>query len=428
MRARVQAQAVICQDDDHRVFAPGELTWEGGTITSVGPPGSDPTPVDRTLCEPEGVVMPGFFNGHNHAAMSLMRGLADDADLFTWLHRHIFPAESRLSADDVYIGTLLAAAEMIHTGTVAFADMYFFVDAIARAVADSGLRGYLARGLVEADDPGGEKIAETVAWAKAWASRADGRVVGMLGPHAPYTCGPAYLKRVAEAARANGIGVHIHVAETRREVKDMQAQYGRSPLAMLAEAGILSVPVILAHAIYLDDADLSLLDNVRGGAVTCPVSNAKLGSGVMDVRRLTARGVTVGLGTDGAASTNNLDMFLEMKMLAWMQKLKAEDATAFTADEALWAATRAGADLVGAPGGRLAAGRAADFIVVRTQKPHWAPTLNLVSNLVYSAVGGDVAYSVINGTLVLDDGKITTFDEKSVLEEARLRARRILEG
>lgn len=422
MRYRLIGDYVLTMDDHATIHHPGQVTWEDGVILSVGPGDSDHSPVDQEIYAPDHLVLPGLLNGHNHAAMSLLRGMADDSPLEEWLRQHIWPVEAKLTPDDIYLGTLLAAAEMIRSGTVGFADMYFEVDRVAEAVRDSGLRGWISRGLVGFDDPGEEKLAWSREFARRWRERGDGRIVPMLGPHAPYTCSPAYLEKVAEAARADGLAVHIHLSESPEEVRDMMRQYGKSPIQIAYDAGLFSVPTLIAHGVQITEADIPWLTRLSGGGViACPVSNAKLGNGIMPYRLLQEHRIPVGLGTDGAASTNTLDMFQEMKAMAWMQKLQNQRPDAFTAYQALWAATRGTAEVLGHPGGQLAPGAPADLIAVRGRSDHMVPEWDPVANVVYAAVGADVDYTVVNGEILLADGIITRFDEMAVIKEARDR-------
>lgn len=426
MRYRMEGATVLTLDGEDRVFAPGQLTWEDDHIVSVGALDSDPSPVDQLIHVPDAVVLPGFLNGHNHAAMSLMRGLADDQSLLPWLYDHIFPVEARLTGEDVYVGTLLAAAEMLRSGTVGFADMYFHADQVARAVEVSGLRGWVGRGLAS-----GEKafdhLAEAVDFGRRWRGRGDGRVVPMLGPHAPYTLDDAFTRAIATAAHDEGLAIHIHLAESPQEVEDL-ARSGTRPVSWARARGLLDGRVLIAHGTQITDRDLPALSGLVGGVIACPVSNAKLGNGIMPYPLLAAAGIAVGLGTDGAASTNSLDMFLEMKMMAWLQKLRAGRPDAFSARDAVRLATEGTAAVLGHPGGQLAPGRPADFIAVGSDPPHLNPWHDWVSNLVYAASGADVRYTVVAGRILLAEGMITSFDEREVVREARGRARRLVEG
>ncbi|MDA8193333.1 MAG: amidohydrolase [Thermaerobacter sp.] len=417
MRYRITAGTVMTLDPAGTIHRPGQVSWENGTIVSVGTAESDRRPVDQTIHVPAGVVMPGFYNGHNHAAMTLFRGLADDSPLFEWLQQHIWPREARLTADDIYAGTMLAAAEMIRSGTVGFADMYFEMDAVAQAVADSGLRGWLARGLIGTQDPDGEKLAESVEFARRWADQADGRIVPMLAPHAPYTCPPPYLAQVAEAARKHNLGIHIHLAESHQELADITRQYGRTPIELASDTGIFRNRTLIAHGVHILESDLPALAGLVGGVIACPVSNAKLASGILPYRLLRDAGVPIGLGTDGAASTNTLDMFQEMKAMAWLQKLRDGQPDGFRAVDALRAATRGTAAVLGFPGGELTTGSPADLIVVDGRQAHLMPEWDVTANLVYAGVGSDVVYTVVAGRILMAEGIIQSFDEQAIMRD-----------
>lgn len=418
----------MTMDDDRHVFSPGIVVYDETAIRYVGDPSGFHQRAEQTVSFATGIIMPGLLNGHNHAAMSLMRGMADDSPFFEWLTQHVWPVENHLTAQDIHIGSLLAIAEMLHSGTVGFADMYFHVDETARAVDEAGMRAWVARGLVGLEDETGEKLAEAVEFCRHWQGRGEGRVVPMLGPHAPYTCPPDYLGQVAEHARQLGVGIHIHLSESRDEMAQMGERYGKTPIQIAYDAGLFTVRTLIAHGVHIKPDDLPYLEGLTGGVVSCPVSNAKLGNGIMPYNLLRDAQITVGLGTDGATSTNTLDMFLEMKAMAWFQKLREEKPEAFHAYDALWAATRGTAEILGHPGGQLAPGRPADFIVVESNSAALTPQWDPIGNLVYGASGSDVRYVVIGGKTVLQEGIITTFDEQSVLTEARTRKARLMEA
>jgi 5-methylthioadenosine/S-adenosylhomocysteine deaminase len=423
MRYRLLADCVLTLDDQQTVYRPGQVTWEDERIVEVGAPSTAPSPVDQEIRVPNGLVLPGLLNGHNHAAMTLMRGYADDSPLEDWLTHHIWPLEAKLNAEDVYWGTLLACAEMIRSGTVGFADMYFFVEEVAQAVDRAGLRAWIARGLVAADDPSLAKLEESVTFALRW--RDHPRVVPMLGPHAPYTCPPEYLREVSAAAQRHRLAIHTHLAESAAEVETVRAQYHATPFQVAQDAGVFEVPTLIAHGIHVQPEDLAILSQVQGGIVHCPVSNAKLGNGILPYHTLTAHGVTIGLGTDGPASTNTLDMFQEMKAMAWLQKLREHAPERFRAQDALWAATRGTAQVLGHPGGQLAVGAPADLVVVRQRHPHWVPSWDVVSNLVYAATGSDVEYTIAAGRILMARGVIQTFDEEQVMRQVEQRGWRL---
>lgn len=415
-------------NDQGEIFRPGAVVYDGSSIVYVGSPEGSPATAEQEYHIPEGILMPGLLNGHNHAAMTMMRGMADDSPFFEWLTQHVWPVESALTREDIRIGSLLALAEMIRSGTVGFADMYFEVEATAEAVSLAGMRAWISRGLVGLEDPDNHKLDEAVDFCHTWQGRADGRIVTMLGPHAPYTCPPEYLERVAEVAASEHLGIHIHLSESEDEMHQLWERYQKTPVQLAYDAGIFRNRTLIAHGVNITEADLPYLQGMIGGVITCPVSNAKLGNGIFPYPLLKEANLAIGLGTDGATSTNTLDMFLEMKAMAWLQKLDRGRPDAFRAMDALWAATRGTAEVLGHPGGRLDVGAPADVIVIDGRAAHMTPEWDLVANLVYAANGADVRYVVVDGQMILKEGIITTFDEVEVIKEATDRAKRLKDG
>lgn len=421
-RLTFRAGVVVTGDEAGTVYAPGEVALDGARISYVGPP-REPSP-GRVVDLPEGAVIPGLVNAHQHAAMVLFRGYADDVRLMPWLKDHIWPVEARLSDEDVRVGTLLAAAEMIRSGTTAFLDMYMFPEAVAAASETAGMRVGIAWPLVGTLESARPRLDRLGELAEEWSGSE--LVEAWLGPHAPYTCSEDLLVRVGEWSREKDFRIHIHLAESDEEVDDLRRERGMSPIVYAETVGILGPRTVVAHAAVLDAGDVEILGASGASVAHCPVSNLKLGNGVARIRELLAHGVNVALGSDGAASTNTLDMFLEMRLAAWLQKSAAGDPASFTAGDAFLLATRGGARALGLSGGILAEGRPADLVGIQTWASHLQPVHDALSALVYAARPEDVRYTVINGRLVLDDGLITTFDEEAVLHEARERARRLV--
>ncbi|MBC7224578.1 MAG: amidohydrolase, partial [Anaerolineae bacterium] len=348
-----------------------------------------------------------------------------------WFNERIWVAESALEEEDVYWGAALAAAEMIRSGTVGFADHYFYMDRVAEVVAQSGLRANLAWcvfGLGPEAEIGAD-LEGSIAFAKRWQGAAEGRIRTVLGPHAPYTCPGEFLERVAQAAQRHGLGIHIHLAESEGQVEDSLARYGATPVAFLERIGLLDVPAIAAHCIYVDEADLEILQRKGVHVVQCPNCHMKLGMGVTPVPEMLARGIHVALGTDGAASNNDLDMLQEARLAALLQKHHHRDPEVMPGELALRLATQAGARAMGFPeSGAVVPGMAADLILLDLDKPHMRPRHDLVANVLYAAKPSDITHVMVDGRWLLRGGELTTLDEERILYEAERRAWRMVGG
>jgi 5-methylthioadenosine/S-adenosylhomocysteine deaminase len=378
---------------------------------------------DREIDARGKVALPGFVNCHTHVPMTLLRGIADDQPLDKWLKKSIWPLEARLKPNDVYAGALLGCLEMIKGGITCFAGMYFFEDAVALAVRESGLRGVLAEGIMEVGgrEIGEKMLSKSVAFARRFSGYANGRVTTMLGPHAAFSCSPELLFKVGEEASKLGIGVHIHVAESQGLSKDLEEKHGVSEVGFLDEIGLLNSRVLAAHCINLSDGDMRILSKRGVSVVHVPVSNMKLGSGVARINDLLKFGLDVGLGTDGSASNNVLDMFETLKLAALLQKALSHDQTALPAHETLRMATIDGATALGLERdvGSLEVGKKADVILVDFKKPHLKPLHDIFSSLVYSAKASDVDTVIVDGKVLMENGKVKSLDECEVMQKAK---------
>lgn len=417
---------VLTMDPTKGDLEKGEVAIKGNKIIYVGK--SYEGPAEYVINAEGMVVMPGLVNTHTHAGMALLRGYADDLPLSSWLEDHIWPIESKLAPDDLYIGTKLACLEMIRSGTTAFADMYIHMDRVAKAVEESGMRAALSYGMLDLGDP--EKAERELKEGKRFVSEfngaADGRITTMYGPHAPNTCSRDFLIRVREQARKDNVKVHIHVLETEAELNQMKEQFGMCSVNMLDEAGFLDADVLAAHCIWLSEGDMDILRD-RGVSVSHnPVSNMKLASGIAPVPGLLDRGVNVSLGTDGCASNNNLDMFEEMKMAALLHKVNSMNPTVVDARTVLEMATVNGAKALGIQAGMLKEGYLADLIIVDMNRAHLTPLYDVSSHLVYSARGSDVITTIVNGQVLMKDGTVLSIDEKEVLTKAREASERLV--
>lgn len=422
----------VTMDGDGRVIQDGAMVIRDDRIEYVGEKKEE-------LKEGAGEIvdgsrrayLPGLINTHGHAAMSLLRGYADDLELKVWLEEKMWPMEAKFTAEDVRAGALLTAAEMIRSGTTCFVDMYDHMDEVAQVAEQSGLRAVLCRGVIgfpeEARDA---KLAEAVAFARNWNGAAGGRIRTMLAPHAPYTCPPAYIERFVEAAHELDVPLHTHMSETRREVEQNVADYGVRPVEHLRRLGVFTRPCLVAHAVHLTDEEIGLLAAHGVRVSHNPGSNLKLASGIARIRDMRKAGIVVGLGTDSAASNNNVDMFEEMRLAALLQKGANLDPTAVPAAEALAMATRLGAAAVWQDDslGRLSPGMKADFIAVDVDQPHFRPLTDLVSHLVYSASGRDVTDVCVDGRWLMRNRELLTLDEERILHEAERRFERLASG
>lgn len=427
MKLLIKNATILPMTTEEPTVLTGDILIEGSRLISVGPTLPD-SAADSVIDGTGKLAMPGLVNCHNHAAMTFFRAYSDDLRLWDWLHDRIWPAEARMTAEDIYWGTLLACAEMIKSGSTAFADMYVFMEEAARAVQESGIRGVLARGMVYEEGQVEAKLRETRQLYERWHGGADGRISVMVGPHAPFTCPPDFIKACLALAGELGAGIHIHISETTEEVDHMFQHYGKSPVRYLYDLGLFEHHVLAAHCVNLSRDDLHLFQGMRGGISHNPVSNCKLGCGltpVLDLRRL---GVNVGLGTDGAGSASTLDMFQEMKAAAWLQKNATGDPTALTAYEVLKMATIEGARVLGLEEqiGSLAVGKQADVILIDLEQPHLYPRHDLASLLAYAASGADVQTVICAGEVVMEERKLLRLDEKQILREAQARAARIV--
>ncbi len=415
---------IITVDADNPYIDGGYLAVSGKKIEYVGkerPGGTAKREIDAR----GKVLMPGLVNAHTHVPMTLFRGLSDDCSLQEWLFDHIFPAEDRLCDERVRLGTELSVAEMLASGTTSFSDSYFFIDALYDAVAKSGIKANISRSIAGNSSECFETKASVIE-AKRNIERvkasSDGRVKVDASIHAEYTSDSEYRKKVAEIAKENGLILQIHMSETESEHNACIEKYGKTPAGLFYDEGLFDgTRPLLAHCCYVTDEDMDILKSVGASVAHCPVSNLKLASGVAPVLRMLDKGINVGLGTDGVASNNNMDMFEEIKLFAILHKGISKDPTAISAAEAIYAATRAGALAQERDAsGMLKAGFDADIIMLDFNKPHLSPCRNVISNAVYSAHGSDVALTMCEGKVLYESGEFRTLDVERLIYEMSL--------
>jgi 5-methylthioadenosine/S-adenosylhomocysteine deaminase len=406
----------------------------GDRIVAVGPDAERYEAAERVDCG-GAIVMPGLVNAHTHVPMTLLRGLADDLKLDVWLLGYVMPVEREfVSPDFVRLGAGLGCAEMIRSGITCFADMYYFEEAVAEAVAAAGMRAVCGQTVLKFPSPDAAAFEDSLALARDFITRWKGHplIVPAPAPHAPYTCTPEILTRCAELAVEFDVPLLTHLSETALEVENSRRNHGMPVVPWVKKQGLFEAHVLAAHCVHVDDGEIRTLKNARAGVATNPTSNLKLGSGVAPVQRMLDAGVMVGIGTDGPASNNDLDLFEEIRLTALLAKGMSGDPTALPARDAVMMATRLGAQALhlGAVTGSLEPGKRADLIVVQTSAAHNTPTFTrdpnaIYSQLAYAAKGSDVSDVMCNGRWLMRSRALLTLDERALGDAAQQYARRI---
>ena len=406
----------------------GDILIENDIIKALGTVNAQDAEGAQIIDGRRTVAMPGLVNTHTHAAMTLLRSYADDMELMPWLNDKIWPAEAKFVNEYIYWGSALAAVEMIQSGTTTFADMYDSMHEVAKVTEESGLRANLARGCVVFSDPELKNIQKNVRLYENFNNTADGRIKVWFAPHAPYTCPPEYVEKIVEAAKSCNAGIHVHLAETLDEQRQIAEGYGKTPTEYLNDLGVFELPTLAAHSVYLNDSDIAILKEHNVGIAHNPSSNLKLASGIANIPKYLQAGLNVGIGTDGCSSNNTLNMFKEMTICSFVQKVNAMDPTVLPAEEILRLATIGGAKALRWDDeiGTLDVGKKADLILVDIDKPHFAPWNNPVSDLVYSAQGSDVKTTIVNGKLLMKDYEMLTLDVERIMAETERIARNVL--
>ncbi|MCR2044659.1 amidohydrolase [Anaerosalibacter massiliensis] len=386
--------------------------------------------VDRVIDGNGKVALPGLINAHTHIAMSLLRNYADDVPLHEWLTQKIWPVEANLKAEDIYWGSMLSIVEMIQSGVTCFSDMYFFMDEVGKAVEESGIRGVLSRGLIEEDSEkiNNEKLEDTKKLYNNWHGKADGRIKVMVAPHAPYTCGPDYLKRIMNLANELGAGIHVHLSETRKEVEESFYKFNKSPIKHVYDLGLFKYPTLAAHCVHVSDEDIEILGENNVAVVNNPGSNLKLASGFAPVQKMLDKGICVALGTDGSSSNNNLNMFEEINLAALINKGVLKEATSVPAIKAIEMGTINGAKALNWDKeiGSIEVGKKADLILIDMEKPHLYPKHNVVSAIAYSCQASDVDTVIVNGKIIMEGYEIRTIDVEKVMYNAERCAKDLI--
>lgn len=413
--------------DNNDTCMDGCVQIKDDTIVYAGPeedaPAFDP---DRTIDAKGGIIAPGFVNTHTHIPMNLMRGFADDLKLMDWLNNAIWPAEEKLDAEAVYWGSMLGMAELISGGVTSMNDMYFLNDAIVRAAKDTGIRALIGTAVVDAGEGGGGRLERAVALFDKVKDLQ--RIDAAIAPHAEYTVSPGMFEKIRDAAMETGSRIHVHVSESEGEHLECIERHGKTPIGLLNSLGVLDVPTMAAHCVWVSDEDMDIMAEKHVGVMSCPQSNVKIGSGIAPVARMLKKGITVSCATDGAGSNNNLSMMEEMTLMAFLQKGINRDPELIPAATAIKTATIYGAKVMGMDQktGSLEAGKQADLIVINTQGLRYCPRTNLLNHMVYSGSDADICLTMIGGDILYENGRLTYADEEEIKAKAQEYATKVL--
>ena len=422
---------ILTMDSQNNIIHNGMVAISDSTISYIGKGKKDAIKAKKDLDTQGGLILPGLINSHTHAAMSLFRGLADDLPLMEWLHNYIFPVEGKMDGDFVRVGTLLACAEMILSGTTTFCDMYLFEEEVAKAAKETGMRSVVGEVIYDFPSPNYGTLEKGFIYTEALIERweKDPLINIAVEPHSLFTCGEELLRKANDLALKKGVPLILHLAETKEEVNEIEKRFRKRPVQHLKDLGLLGSHLIVDHCVHINKPEIELLAENNVCIVHNPESNMKLASGIAPVPDMIAKGITVGLGTDGCASNNNLDLFGEMDMAAKLHKVNNLDPTVMNAQTLVEMATIEGAKVLGLEKitGSLEVGKRADLIVIDTNKPHLVPMYNPYSHLVYAASGHDVTHSIIDGNIVMEDRRLLTLDVEDIIERSKEKSCKVKE-
>jgi 5-methylthioadenosine/S-adenosylhomocysteine deaminase len=428
MKTIISNGTIIAMDSSLPKVIKGDIVIEGRKIISVG--GSSPhgfTP-DRIIDGRSSIVLPGLINAHTHLSMVLLRNYADDLDLFTWLNEKIWPIEANITKQHVFTSSMLGIAELIRSGVTTIADMYFFPNETSRAVEKAGIRARIGADFMGDEKHIEKRLPEFQKLYNDWHGRAEGRISIDTAPHSAYTLTPGALQMAINFAKKNNTRIHTHISESRKETDENFKKHGISPFEYFEKAGLFEKPVYAAHCVHLRENDLEIIKRYNIVPVHNPTSNLKLGNGFAPVPEMLNKSIYPALGTDGAASNNNLNMFEEIHLAAIIHKGNTGDPTVVSAYEALQMATIYGARALGIEDvcGSLTPGKDADIICLDTTKTHLQPLHDPIATLAYGAQASDVHFTMCAGQILMEDGEIRTFDEKKVIINACIDAAELM--
>ena len=429
----IEGDYIVSMTADGTVYKNAAVAVDEGLIIAIGPTSeiSSRYQSATTLPGDNRIVMPGLINGHSHAAMTLLRGVAEDMALLEWLNNYIFPAEVEfVDAEFVRIGTELACWEMIRGGTTTFVDMYYYADITAEVVESCGMRAVISATVIDQRSPDAENAADSMEKGLAFIDRWKGknsRITPVFGPHSNYTLNAEQLRAVRDAAIDAGVAINVHMSESPYEVQHSRETYGTTSIELYDSIDFFDAPTVGAHVVWPTDAEIAILAERNVGVIHNPTSNMKTAAGIAPVTKMLQAGIHVGLGTDGAASNNDLDMWEEIRLAALLQKVDQMDPEVLPASTVLNMATLGGAEAIsmGDSIGSLAVGKRADIIQVSFDDVHFVPTYNVISHLVYVADEQDVTSVVVDGKVLMKDKEILTIDTGRVKKEAKNLAAQI---
>ncbi len=383
---------------------------------------------DRVIDGDMKLAMPGFCNSHTHIPMTILRNYADDQTLWNWLNDYIWPAESKLVSEDIYWGSMLGIAELLKFGNTCFIDMYFFIDEIGKALAETKMRGFVSRGLIGNQDSDYEQLKETEDFIKKWHGQENGRIRGMVGPHAPYTCSPEYLKKAVKLSERYDTSIHIHLSESDDEVKESLDKFGMTPTEHMESIGIFERNTVAAHCVKMTDNDIEILAKNKVNVLYNPTSNMKLGNGFARVNDMIEKGINVALGTDGCASNNNLSLIEEIKIASLVNKGVSGNPRSIPAIESVRMGTINGIKSVGLDSelGSIEKGKKADMILLDLDKIQTTPENNIISSLAYSIQSDSVYCTIVDGNILMENGEFLTLDIEEIKYNVRKIADRIV--
>ncbi|MFO8165401.1 MAG: amidohydrolase family protein [Thermodesulfobacteriota bacterium] len=427
----IHSGIILTMDNQNTIIPNGMVAISRNTISYVGSNEKGSIKAKKELDIQGGLILPGLINSHTHAPMTLFRGLADDLPLVDWLNNYIFPVERKMDEDFVRVGSLLACAEMILSGTTTFCDMYLFEEEVARAAKEAGMRSMVGEVLYDFPSPNYGELENGFRYTNELIERwsGDPLVNIAIEPHSLFTCGEELLCKANDLALKKEVPLILHLAETKEEVTEVEKKFKTRPVQHLNDLGLLGPHLILDHCVYINKSEIELLAENNVCIVHNPESNMKLASGIAPVPDMIAKGIPVGLGTDGCASNNNLDLFGEMDMAAKLHKVNNLDPTVMNAQTLIKMATKDGAKVLGLEKitGSLEVGKRADLIVIDTNKPHLVPMYNAYSHLVYAASGHDVKHSIIDGKIVMEDRRLLTLDVEDIIKRSKEKSCKVKE-